>query len=168
MSLVSMGLTRDPGIFSTVEEMECLGMWKEGSARYLVTRRVSPGVTRHEDAFRCFIYERAKPQEQALLDYHLAESAEATCSGLFSTSDGSTRLSLRRVVTTYNKCRFPIWATSHRRWHSLDRRMTYQFNRNSTSLAVTGEEQETRLECDQIVSESSRRALLVVRSTTGW
>ena len=144
-------------------------MWKEGSARYLVTRRVSPGVVRHEDAFRCFIYERAKPQEQPMLDYHLAESAEATCSGLFSTSDGSTRLSLRRDAEVRPRCRFPTWATAHRRWHTLDRRSTYQFNRNSTTLVVTGEtEEETHLECDQIVSESSRRALLVVRSTTGW
>ena len=143
-------------------------MWKEGSARYLVTRRVSAGIARHEDAFRCFIYERAKPQEQPMLDYHLAESAEATCSGLFSTSDGSTRLSLRRVAAAVRRCQFPDWTTSHRRWHSLDRRTTYQFNRNGSSLEVTGAQQETHLECDHIVSESSRRALLVVRSTTGW
>lgn len=151
----------------SVEEMECLGMWKEGSARYLVTRRVTPSVTLPEDAFRCFIYERAKPQEQGWLDYRLAESAEATCSGLFSTSDGSTRLSLQRRAPAYSRCSFPGWATSHRRWHSLDRRTTYQFNRNSTALSVTGVGEETRLECAKIVTESSRRALLVVRSTTG-
>ncbi|XP_043239515.1 uncharacterized protein LOC122390532 [Amphibalanus amphitrite] len=151
----------------SVEEMECLGMWKEGSARYLVTRRVSPNIARHEDAFRCFIYERAKPQEQPLLDYHLAESAEATCSGLFSTSDGSTRLSLRRAPAARSRCRLPLWASGHRRWHSLDRATSYQFNRNGTGLVVTGADQETHLECDRVVSEGARRALFVVRSTTG-
>ena len=148
--------------------MECLAWWKESSVRYLVARRVSPGVTSHEDAFRCFIYERAKQQEQSLLDYHLAESAEATCSGLSSTADGNTRLMLRQIVTRYSRCRFPIWATTHRRWHSLDRRTMYQFNRNSTSLTVLGGAEETRLECNHVVTQSPRRALLVVRSTTGW
>jgi len=143
-----------------------MGMWKEGSARYLVTRRVSAAIVSNEDRYRCFIYERAKPREEGLLDYRLAESAEATCSGLFSTSDGYRRLQLE-LVGSYNKCQFPPWTTVHRRWHSLDRRVSYQFNRKNTSLTMFSPDNETRMECAEIVDVSTRETLLVVRATTG-
>ncbi|XP_037092717.1 uncharacterized protein LOC119112602, partial [Pollicipes pollicipes] len=154
------------GAEAAVEEMECMGMWKEGSARYLVTRRVSSAIATSEDRYRCFIYERAKPKEEAWLDYRLAESAEATCSGLFSTRDGTRRLKLL-MVGSYNKCQFPPWTTVHRRWHSLDRRTTYQFNKKNTTLTVQGPHNATKIECAELVEVSTRETLLVVRATTG-
>lgn len=97
----------------------------------------------------------------------LAESAEATCSGLFSTSDGTRRLELR-ADGSYTKCQFPPWTTVHRHWHSLDRATSYQFNRKNTSLTVLGPQNETKMECAQIIDVSTREALLVARATSGW
>ena len=101
---------------SPVEEMDCVGTWKEGSARYLITRHRSPSILYHENAFRCIIYERAmRDDDEEQVDYLLSESAEATCSGMFSPHDGSTRLKLRRIDTPHSTCRFPSWATISRR-----------------------------------------------------
>ncbi|XP_011495489.1 PREDICTED: uncharacterized protein LOC105360309 [Ceratosolen solmsi marchali] len=47
-----------PGSESTVEELECLATWKEGSNRYLVGRLHNGHSLSNEDRYRCFVYER--------------------------------------------------------------------------------------------------------------
>ncbi|XP_023245780.1 uncharacterized protein LOC106640014 [Copidosoma floridanum] len=44
---------------STVEELECLATWKEGSNRYLVGRLHNGHSLSNEERYRCFVYERA-------------------------------------------------------------------------------------------------------------
>lgn len=44
-------------IFS-VEELECLATWKEGSLRYLVGKLHHNHATSNEDRYRCFVYEK--------------------------------------------------------------------------------------------------------------
>lgn len=42
----------------TVEELQCLATWKEGSSRYLVGKVHHSHATSNEDSFRCFVYEK--------------------------------------------------------------------------------------------------------------
>ncbi|XP_021965453.2 uncharacterized protein LOC110860669 isoform X1 [Folsomia candida] len=49
-----------PGSESTVEELSCLGSWKEGSYRYLVGLISYQHHASYEERFRCFVYEKVK------------------------------------------------------------------------------------------------------------
>ncbi|KAH9642885.1 hypothetical protein HF086_005167 [Spodoptera exigua] len=46
------------GSESTVEELECLATWKEGSLRFLVGKLHHNHATSNEDRYRCFVYEK--------------------------------------------------------------------------------------------------------------
>ncbi|GLH03281.1 Uncharacterized protein GBIM_09210, partial [Gryllus bimaculatus] len=47
------------GTESTVEELQCLATWKEGSSRYLVGKVHHSHATSNEDRYRCFVYEKS-------------------------------------------------------------------------------------------------------------
>lgn len=106
-----------------MEELQCLATWKEGSSRYLVGKVHHSHATTNEDRFRCFVYEKTNPSgsgpsggighardrernllQQGLLqghtdsdvDYRVAQSGDATCNGLFSATEGSRTMTLRR------------------------------------------------------------------------
>lgn len=105
----------------SVEELECVAVWKEGSSRYLVGKVSHGHITSNEDRFRCFVYEKANPlqngetgfmrneefstfltggsygakQKLENADYRLAQSGDATCNGLFSPMEGSRTMSLK-------------------------------------------------------------------------
>lgn len=82
----------------TVEELECLAVWKEGSSRYLVGKLHHNHATSNEDRFRCFVYEKASTTTEVLdgLDYRVAQSGDATCNGLFSAYEGSRTMTLKK------------------------------------------------------------------------
>lgn len=88
-----------------VEEVECIAGWKEGSYRFLVGRvHHSNGIPMStEDRFKCFIYERTTSQRQLKgsstsgdVEYRVAQSGDATCSGLFSPLEGSRTMILKK------------------------------------------------------------------------
>lgn len=109
-------------IFS-VEELECLATWKEGSSRYLVGRLHHGHASSNEERYRCFVYERAGQSVGAMtravlgmatIDhesglpstipltedtpevYRVAQSGDATCNGLFSPMEGSRTMTLTK------------------------------------------------------------------------
>lgn len=43
-----------------MEELQCLGTWKEGSSRYLLGRFTYQHHASNEERFRCFVYEKSK------------------------------------------------------------------------------------------------------------
>ncbi|XP_050434639.1 uncharacterized protein LOC126841905 isoform X2 [Adelges cooleyi] len=133
------------GSESTLEEVECIAGWKEGSYRFLVGRvHHSNGIPMStEDRFRCFIYERTTTQRQLKgpgeIEYKVAQSGDATCSGLFSPLEGSRTMILKKE-TWEPKCSFPSWLTGNQRWRTLDHGKTFTFphhHNNSTLKLVT-------------------------------
>lgn len=81
-----------------VEELECLAVWKEGSSRYLVGKLHHNHATSNEDRFRCFVYEKSSATSEIddRVDYRVAQSGDATCNGLFSATEGSRTMTLRK------------------------------------------------------------------------
>lgn len=123
-------------ILFTVEELECVATWKEGSSRYLVGKVYHSHITSNEDRFRCFVYEKANPlqgNENTLnrnegyniflggeygtsgrthenFDFRLAQSGDATCNGLFSPMEGSRTMALKKgkIPFLFKRLRFTI------------------------------------------------------------
>lgn len=87
--------------FLLVEELQCLAVWKEGSSRYLVGRVQHSHATSNEDRFRCFVYEKTSSDSENSdgIDYRVAQSGDATCNGLFSATEGSRTMTLKRGRT---------------------------------------------------------------------
>lgn len=61
-----------------------------------------------EDRFKCFIYERTTSQRQLKgsgasgdVEYRVAQSGDATCSGLFSPLEGSRTMILKKGTSLY-------------------------------------------------------------------
>jgi hypothetical protein len=92
-----------------------LAQWKDGSLRYLMGRLQHQGATSDEDRYRCFVYEKIQPPPSSSLllpggsgsppapaERHrpvtilLAQSGDATCSGLTSPTEGSRTLKLTK------------------------------------------------------------------------
>lgn len=154
-----------------MEEVECIAGWKEGSYRFLVGRvHHSNGIPMStEDRFKCFIYERTTSQRQLKVsgasgdvEYKVAQSGDATCSGLFSPLEGSRTMILKKgtyrartatamavariersfglTETLETKCSFPLWLTEYQRWRTLDHGKTFTFphhHSNSTLKLVS-------------------------------
>ncbi|CAL4153577.1 unnamed protein product, partial [Meganyctiphanes norvegica] len=172
-----------PNTESSVEEVQCLGHWKEGSTRYFVgyvTYRMS--VT-DEDKYRCFAWEKARPGETHL-DYRMAMSGDATCNGVFSAFDGSRTLEIRKEGS-YPGCTFPDWVTAHHRWHALDHGATYTLAHHNTTLRLHhnhnpratatppsgqgdgGSKAEASQVCTKEVNISPSKATLITHYTSG-
>ncbi|CAH1115807.1 unnamed protein product [Psylliodes chrysocephalus] len=126
------------GSESAIEELQCLALWKEGSSRYLVGKIYHSHVTSNEDRYRCFVYEKASSASEALdgVDYRVAQSGDATCNGLFSATEGSRTMTLKKALPL-NKCRFPYWIANSNHWHSLDYSSTYSFHHKNSTLRIT-------------------------------
>ncbi|XP_017770060.1 PREDICTED: uncharacterized protein LOC108557871 [Nicrophorus vespilloides] len=156
---------------SAVEELQCLATWKEGSSRYLVGRVHHNHATSNEDRFRCFVYEKASPASEALdgVDYRVAQSGDATCNGLFSATDGSRTMTLKKAPTL-NKCRFPAWIANHNYWHTLNYSATYSFHHRNSTLRVTNSSGlEMKIVCTQVrhTSRDESSVMLLTHFTTG-
>ncbi|XP_063601751.1 uncharacterized protein LOC134777815 isoform X2 [Penaeus indicus] len=123
------------GTESTIEELVCLGVWKEGSNYYLVGKSDHPLATSDEDRYRCFVYDPWRNRTAS--GFNVAQSGDATCNGLYSVSIGSRLLSLTRVDTSGSKCRFPLWIGGPH-WHSLDGSTTLSVTRRNSTLRLNG------------------------------
>ncbi|XP_047111839.1 uncharacterized protein LOC124788613 [Schistocerca piceifrons] len=138
------------GTESAVEELECLGSWRDGSVRYFVGRLEHRLAHSDEDRYRCFVYERLSGPGDAV-SFNVAQSGDATCSGLLSASEGSRTMRLTnsgdRGAWT-SRCEFPAWVTEQPQWLSLDHARSYRFSaRNGTLRVWSGEALEKRLVC---------------------
>nr|XP_026486259.1 uncharacterized protein LOC113393532 isoform X2 [Vanessa tameamea] len=134
------------GSESTVEELECLATWKEGSLRFLVGKLHHNHATSNEDRYRCFVYEKANasaamkegPSPASGVEYRVAQSGDATCNGLFSATEGSRTMALKRVSVRFN-CQFPSWMTFSHTWHTLDFSSNYTFYQRNATLRITNQ-----------------------------
>ena len=79
----------------SAEELECHSTWKDGSLHYLVGRVSHAHATTDEEKFRCFVFEFFNPfvPSEGL---RMAQSGDATCNGIFSPTEGSRTLTLKR------------------------------------------------------------------------
>ncbi|XP_044763099.1 uncharacterized protein LOC123320024 [Coccinella septempunctata] len=129
-----------PSTESNVEELVCLATWKEGSTRYLIGK-ISQGNRRNlitdEDQYRCFIYQRDKSNDKTT--YSIAQSADATCTGIINSYEGSKTMKLTTVDNHHNRCKFPKWITDHHTWLSLDHKKIYKFTQRNATLKIVDE-----------------------------
>ncbi|XP_064477625.1 uncharacterized protein LOC135391321 isoform X2 [Ornithodoros turicata] len=138
------------GTESSVEELTCLAVWKEGSAYYLVGKMVQRSAHAlpysDGDSYRCFVYEHVGHQSRV---FKVSQSPDATCDGLVSASEGSRTMTLTRAHHPDAGCRFPSWAAS-RRWRSLDGRRSFAFGQKQKAFRVQrahSEQAEVRVTC---------------------
>ncbi|XP_065339905.1 uncharacterized protein LOC135939432 isoform X2 [Cloeon dipterum] len=157
------------GTESTVEELQCLATWKEGSSRYLVGLVHHSHATSNEDRYRCFVYEKATEQSpDETVDYWVAQSGDATCNGLFTPMEGSRTMILRKAPSP-NKCKFPSWITQFPHWHTLDYRRSYQFHHRNTTLKIANASDggEMRVVCTEDRHVTAEAAHIVTHVTSG-
>ncbi|XP_059484040.1 uncharacterized protein LOC132201685 isoform X2 [Neocloeon triangulifer] len=157
------------GTESTVEELQCLATWKEGSSRYLVGLVHHSHATSNEDRYRCFVYEKATEQSpDETVDYWVAQSGDATCNGLFTPMEGSRTMILRKAPSP-NKCKFPNWITMFPHWHTLDYRRSYQFHHRNTTLKIANASDggEMRVVCSEDRHVTAEVAHIVTHVTSG-
>ncbi|VEN51904.1 unnamed protein product, partial [Callosobruchus maculatus] len=130
-----------PATESNVEELVCLATWKEGSTRYLIGK-IQQGNRRSasdEDQYRCFIYQRSTENGKTI--YNVAQSGDATCTGLDATAfEGSRTMKLVTVDDQHKRCKFPVWITDHHTWLSLDHHKTYRFSQRNATLKILDDE----------------------------
>lgn len=93
-----------------MEEIQCLAVWKEGSYRYLVGKVSNYHIASNEDHYRCFVFEKSTSSSITLdsdsppdpeVEYRVAQSGDATCTGLFSPAEGSRTMILKRSKYYY-------------------------------------------------------------------
>ncbi|CAL4182157.1 unnamed protein product, partial [Meganyctiphanes norvegica] len=155
-----------PGSESFNEQLVCLGSWKEGSNHYLVGKIDHLHAKNDEDRYRCFIFEKPHHVEDQTT-WNLAQSADATCQGLISAHEGSKTMKLTKVSHAGKKCKFPVWLTANRHWHSLDSTQSYFVYHKETSIRISNgteipEDLETRgstdirLVCQEYLSGDHR------------
>ncbi|XP_023019404.1 uncharacterized protein [Leptinotarsa decemlineata] len=126
-----------PSTESNVEELVCLATWKEGSTRYLIGKisQFNRRSVSDEDQYRCFIYQRSMENGKTI--YNVAQSGDATCTGLDATAfEGSRTMKLTTVDDQHKRCKFPIWITDHHTWLSLDHHKTYRFSQRNATLKI--------------------------------
>ncbi|XP_065204346.1 uncharacterized protein LOC135834409 [Planococcus citri] len=134
------------GSESALEEIQCLAVWKEGSYRYLVGKVSNHHIAVGEDHYRCFVFEKSGSLPQIPLEsdstpdpdveYRIAQSGDATCTGLFSPAEGSRTMILKRTPLNF-KCKFPTWMTKKKQWHTLDYSYSYTFIQHNSTLKIT-------------------------------
>ncbi|XP_034240217.1 uncharacterized protein LOC117644713 [Thrips palmi] len=119
-----------PSTESTIEELECVADWKEGSTRYMVGKLQYHHKTAasDEERYRCFVYE---PTPEG---YSVAQSGDATCTGLTSATVGSKNMRLTRVRQRWPPCRLPEWLRAHHAWQSLNKHLQLQVGLHNVTL----------------------------------
>lgn len=150
---------------ATVEELSCLGEWKEGSTRYLVGRMEHRNAKTDEDKFRCFVFEKRGDGS-----FNVAQSGDATCDGLSSAIEGSRTMKLNKRPAVEARCLFPKWLTTPRHWKTLDGSAILDFSKNNsfTTFNMTSAAKISIDSCIRVESSTDDYAEFVVHSTSGW
>lgn len=76
----------------SVEELQCLGVWRDSTYHYLVGKLNYQLAASNEDRYRCFIYEIVKGHTIV----KLAQSGDATCNGLSSPVEGAKTMTFTK------------------------------------------------------------------------
>lgn len=161
------------GTESSVEELKCLAIWKEGSAHYLVGKMTKQRVNLHgdEDTYRCFVYDYLQDRD----GYQISQSADASCDGLVLSYEGSRIMLLNKSKSPTADCTFPNWLTGPNKWHSLDGRTTYVFNHQNTSFVIIrshkdrsiGDKADTKIICMKEVASTYNSTTIIAYSMQG-
>ncbi|CRK89429.1 CLUMA_CG003178, isoform A [Clunio marinus] len=163
------------GTESTVEELTCLATWKDNNAHYIVGTLSHSLATSNEERFRCFVYEKINTNSgkhgSKDVEYRLAQSGDATCSGLENSEYGSRIMTLKRFGPA-ERCDFPKWFKEPKHWHSLNGELSYNVHqKNDGTIHITKEKPTQRLEsravCEQINKQTANETIMVVEQTTG-
>ncbi|XP_014666649.1 PREDICTED: uncharacterized protein LOC106808439 [Priapulus caudatus] len=96
-----------------IVQLECTASWQEGSSNYMVGRFTHKSIKSDEEGYRCFVYE-ATPE-----GFNVAQSADATCNGLYTATGGPVSMRLRKDSYPSPMCSFPSWMTSLGKWRTL-------------------------------------------------
>ncbi|CAG7832761.1 unnamed protein product, partial [Allacma fusca] len=125
---------------STVEELQCMAQWREGSQQYLVGRIHHRLSASFEDTYRCFVFEKIKGHGQhgQVTGYKMAMSGDATCTGVSSPTEGARTLTFTKAEANMAKCKFPGWFSSHK-WHTLDGKLTFKTAHKNTTFHIAEE-----------------------------
>lgn len=155
----------------TVEELECVAEWKEGSYKYLVGRLHHNSANSDDDKFRCFVIE--KNNTDPVESYTIGQSGDASCDGLYAPRDGLRAFKIRKSSQIEPKCDFPSWL-SGRRWKTLDNRLHYDFTVPQTFTVLNERHDVNRnakcIESDDVsfLSQQFNTSRFVVHTTLGW
>lgn len=153
------------GTESTQEELVCLGKWREGSNNYLVGKSDNPRATSDEDRYQCFVFkEWSKGNNRG---YHVAQSGDATCNGLYSIYGGSMRLVMQRMDPSGSRCNFPIWVEGGYIWHSLDSTTTLHVSRRNHTLRLKTPERIVTHSCLMPYAHTRMSATYVTKVVHG-
>ncbi|KAK2583583.1 hypothetical protein KPH14_009527 [Odynerus spinipes] len=130
-------------------QLECLATWREGSTNYMVARLYGDRKTNDEESYRCFIYTKGSNNT-----WHMAQSADATCTGLLSITEASKTFKMKQRYTT-ERCAYPSWVVAPKSWVALDR-MASRLLTSAHNLTIL-DRNETRLACHAAVPIESHR-----------
>ncbi|OAD57435.1 hypothetical protein WN48_01986 [Eufriesea mexicana] len=148
--------------------LECLATWKEGSTHNLVARLHDPRKTSDEDSYRCFIYEQTSNNS-----WNLAQSADASCTGLISVKEAAKTFKMKPKNTT-ERCSYPSWVVDNKLWVALDP-IASRLLASPYNLTILNQN-ETRLVCHSQVPINDRhyypdrenQVQYVAKATLDW
>ncbi|XP_015171303.1 PREDICTED: uncharacterized protein LOC107063752 isoform X2 [Polistes dominula] len=123
-------------------QLECLATWKESNTNYMVARLYGHRKTNNEESYRCYIYTRGSNNT-----WDMAESGDATCTGLLSISEASKTYKMKQKYV--ERCSYPSWVVAPKSWVALDR-MASRLLASQHNLTIL-DQNETRLACHAIV-----------------
>ncbi|XP_015912397.2 uncharacterized protein [Parasteatoda tepidariorum] len=156
------------GTESSVEELSCLAVWKEGSAHYLVGKMSNEKHLNlpftDDNTYRCFVFDYL-PEK----GIQMSQSADATCDGLVSPWEGSRTLRLLRSKHPTASCQFPSWVASSHKWHTLDGKKIYTFSHKNTSFKLSRlhDHTDTKFLCIDEVSSTPNTSTFITYSMSG-
>jgi len=126
------------GSESAREVVRCLAAWRDGSKSYFVGELMAAPRRRHqlseERRYRCYVYEQYGKGDNRTVK--MAESAAATCKGLWSPAEGYKVFDMERVVGSGERCVFPRWFTAHHTWTAIDSTSTIHINSGQRSFKL--------------------------------
>ncbi|XP_028966851.1 uncharacterized protein LOC100899747 [Galendromus occidentalis] len=97
------------GTESSTEELTCIAGWRDGQHLYFIGKMIKKNahIRNHNDAshYRCYIYQH-DPEAKTT---YIAESADATCYGVYSATEGSRVMKLHTVDSPPPQCSFPLY-----------------------------------------------------------
>ncbi|OQR77644.1 hypothetical protein BIW11_06944, partial [Tropilaelaps mercedesae] len=144
----------------STEELTCIAGWREGNQRYFIGKMVNTKefIRNHNDPahYRCYMYQHDAHSSNTV---YLAESADATCFGVYSAHEGSRVMKLHIVESPQPQCWFPlymlekdqkwpVWRKIDRNKGSSDPRVRVIFSTNLRELTISEDgEEDSRAVC---------------------
>jgi len=147
------------GSESTVESVECLAQWKEGSTYYFLGLISHDHVSAfdYEDRFRCFAY------QEIFQGYLISQSGDAQCT-LHSAKEGDKTMTLKKVNNHEKQCSLPHWMLQHHHtFRNLNGSIIYHFNTLGTSLTIKQSSLDKKLKCNTIEEETGNFTKIIMQ-----